>query len=77
MARIRNTHCLIGSRNFSIPMHEQRFMFFHPEDVKNGMMDKWMKSVQINQWEQHDNEDCTVFHYFLYVGEFKLHQAYT
>jgi hypothetical protein len=48
MARIRNTHCLIGSQNFSIPMHKQGFMFFHPEDVKNGTMDKWMKSVQIN-----------------------------
>jgi hypothetical protein len=47
-ARIRNRHCLIGSQNFSIPMHEQQFMFFHPEDVKNGTMDKWMKSVQIN-----------------------------
>jgi len=68
MARIRNMHCLIGSRNFSIPTHKQRFMFFHPEDVKNGTMDKWMKSVQINQWEQHDNEDCTVFHFSLCWG---------
>jgi hypothetical protein len=48
MARIRNMHCLIGSQNFSIPTHEQQFMFVHPEDVKNGMMDKWMKSIQIN-----------------------------
>ena len=39
-------------------------MFFHPEDVKNGTMDKWMKSVQINRWERHDNEECTVFHFF-------------
>ena len=42
-------------------MHEQRFMFFHPEDVKNGMMDEWMKSIQINQWERHDNEDCQYY----------------
>jgi hypothetical protein len=68
MARIRNTHCLIGSRNFSIPTHKQRFMFFHPEDVKNGTMDKWMKFVQINRWERHDNEDCTVFHFFSMLG---------
>ena len=68
MARIRNTHCLIGSQNFSIQTHKQQFMFFHPEDVKNGTMDKWMKSVQINWWEWHDNEDCTVFHFFSMLG---------
>jgi hypothetical protein len=68
MARIRNTHCLIGSRNFSIPTQEQRFMFFYPEEVKNGTMDTWMKSVQINWWERHDNEDCTVFHLFSMLG---------
>ncbi len=43
-------------------------MFFHPEDVKNVTMDKWMKSVQIDQWERHDNEDCTVFDFFSMLG---------
>jgi len=64
MARLRNIHNLFGSRNFSLPTHEQRFMFFSSEDVNNGVMDGWIKTVQINQWERHDNENCTVFHFF-------------
>ena len=41
-------HNLIGSRNFTIPTHEQQFMFFSVEDVNNGVMDDWIKLVQIN-----------------------------
>ena len=57
-------HNLIGSRNFTIPMHEQQCMFFPAEDVNNGVMNDWIKLVQIKQWRRHDNESCTVFHYF-------------
>jgi hypothetical protein len=44
-------------------MHEQHFMFFSAEDVKNGVMDNWIKSVKIKQWQRHDDDDCTVFHF--------------
>ena len=64
MAGIRNMHNLIGSRNFTIPMHEQRFMSFSAEDVNNGIIDNWIKLVQIKQWQRHDDESCPVFHYF-------------
>jgi hypothetical protein len=36
MARIRNMHSLIGSRNFTLPMHKQQFMFFSAKDEKMG-----------------------------------------
>jgi hypothetical protein len=64
MACIRNMHNLIESRNFTIPMHEQWFMFFSAEDVNNGVMDDWIKLVHIKQWQRHDDENCNVFHYF-------------
>jgi hypothetical protein len=64
MACIRNMHSLIGSRNFTLPTHEQQFMFFTAKDVNNGVMDDWIKLVQIKQWQRHDDESCTVFHYF-------------
>jgi hypothetical protein len=63
MARIRNMHSLIGSRTFTLPMHEQHFMFFSAEDVKNGVMDNWIKSVKIKQWQRHDDDNCTIFHF--------------
>ncbi len=56
-------HSLIGSRTFNLPTHEQRFMFFSAKDVKNGVMDNWIKLVKIKQWERHDDENCTVFHF--------------
>jgi hypothetical protein len=65
MACIRNMHSLIGSRNSTLPTHEQRFMFFTAKDVNNGVMDNWIKLVQIKQWQRHDNDNCTVFHFFL------------
>ncbi len=46
-----------------MPMHKQRYMFFSVEDVNNGAMDDWMKSVQIAQWQRHDTENCTVFQF--------------
>jgi hypothetical protein len=39
-------------------------MFFSVEDVNNGVIGNWIKSVQIKQWWRHDDESCTVFHYF-------------
>lgn len=63
MARIRNFYGLIGSRDFFMPTHEQRFMFFSLEDVNNGSMDDWMKSVKITQWQRYDNENCTIFYF--------------
>jgi hypothetical protein len=47
MACIRNMHSLIGSRTFTLPMHEQRFMFFSAKDVKkwgSGRLDKVSKN---------------------------------
>jgi hypothetical protein len=64
MARIRNMHNLIGSKTFTLPMHEQRFMIFSAKDVKNGVMDDWIKSVKIKQWQRLDDDNCTVFHFF-------------
>ncbi len=64
MACIRNMHSLIESRNFTLPMHKQQFMFFLAEDVKNGAMDNWIKLVKIKQWQRHDDDNCTVFHFF-------------
>ncbi len=49
MAHIRNMYSLIGSRNFTLLMHEQRFKFFSAKDVKNGVMDDWIKLVKIKQ----------------------------
>jgi hypothetical protein len=63
MAGIRNIHSLIGSRNFFMPMHKKQYMFFSVKDVNNGAMDDWMKLVQIAQWQRHDTENCTVFHF--------------
>jgi hypothetical protein len=74
MACIRNMHNLIGSRNFTIPTHEQQFMFFSVEDVNNGVMDDWIKSVQIKQWRRHDDESCTVLYYFSELREITLHK---
>jgi hypothetical protein len=62
MACIRTMHSLIGNRTFTLPMQEERFMFFSAEDVKNGVMDDWIKSVKIKQWQRHDDDNCTVFH---------------
>ncbi len=56
-------HSLIGSRTFTLPMHKQRFMFFSAEDVKNGVIDDLIKSVKIKQWQRHDDDNCTVFHF--------------
>ncbi len=56
-------HSLVGSRTFTLPMHKQHFMFFSAEDVKNGVMDDWIKSVKIKQWQRHDDDNCTVFHF--------------
>jgi hypothetical protein len=56
-------HSLIGSRNFTLPMHEQQFMFFSAKDVNNGVMDDWIKLAQIKQWQMHDDDNCTVFHF--------------
>jgi hypothetical protein len=39
-------------------------MFFSVEDVNNGVMDNRIKLVQKKQWRRHDDESCTVFHYF-------------
>ncbi len=39
-----------------MPMNEQQFMFFSVEDVSNGVMDNWIKLVQIKQQWRHDNE---------------------
>ncbi len=63
MACIRNMHSLIGSRTFTLPTHKQRFMFFSAKNVKNGVMDDWIKSVKIKQWQSHDDDNCTVFHF--------------
>jgi hypothetical protein len=63
MAHIRNMHSLIESRTVTLPTHEQHFMFFSAEDVKNGEKDEWIKSVKIKQWQRHDNNICTVFHF--------------
>jgi hypothetical protein len=63
MACLRNMHSLIGSRTFTLPTHEQRFMFFSAKDVKNGVMDDWIKLVKIKQWQRHDDDNCTVFHF--------------
>ena len=63
MACIRNMHSLIGSRSFTLPTHKQRFMFFSAEDVKNGVTDNWIKLVKIKQWQRHDDDNCTVFHF--------------
>ena len=63
MARIRNMHSLIGSRTFTLPTHEQHFMFFSAKDVKNGVMDNRIKLVKIKQWQKHDDDNCTVFHF--------------
>jgi hypothetical protein len=63
MTCIRNMHSLIGSRTFTLPMHEQQFMFFSAKDVKNGVMDDRIKSVKIKQWQKHDDDDCTLFHF--------------
>ncbi len=57
-------HSLIGSGTFTLPTHEKRFMSFSAKDVKNGVMDDWIKSVKINQWQRHDDDNCTVFHFF-------------
>ncbi len=60
-------HSLIASRNFTLPFtlptHEQRFMFFSAKDVKNGVMDDWIKLVKIKRWQRHDDDNCTVFHF--------------
>jgi hypothetical protein len=63
MAHIRNMHSLIGSRTFTLPTHKQSFMFFSAKDVKNGVMDNWIKLVKIKQWQRHDDDNCTVFHF--------------
>ncbi len=63
MARIINMHSLIGSRTFNLPTHEHRFMFFSAEDVKNGVMDDWIKSEKIKQWQRHDDDNWNVFHF--------------
>ncbi len=60
-------HVLVA-KTFQYHRTNSNLCFFHPEDVKNGTMDKWMKFIQINQWERHDNEDCTVFHFFSMLG---------
>jgi hypothetical protein len=31
--------------------------------VKNGVMDDWIKLVKIKQWQRHDDDNCTVFHF--------------
>jgi hypothetical protein len=36
-------------QEFTMPMHEQQFMFFSAEDVNNGVMDYWIKMVKIKQ----------------------------
>ncbi len=56
-------HSLIGSRTFTLPTHEQRFMFFSTEDVKNGVMDNWIKLVKIKQWQRHNDDNCAVFNF--------------
>jgi hypothetical protein len=56
-------HSLIGSRTFTLPTHKQRFMFFSAKNVKNGKMGNWIKSVKIKQWQRHDDDNCTVFHF--------------
>jgi hypothetical protein len=56
-------HSLIGSRTFTLPTHKQRFMFFSAKDVKNGVIDDWIKSVKIKQWQRHDDDNCIMFHF--------------
>jgi hypothetical protein len=34
-----------------------------PKDVKNGVMDDLIKLVKIKQWQRHDDDNCTVFHF--------------
>jgi hypothetical protein len=63
IAHIRNIHSLFGSRTFTLPTHEQRFMFFSAKDVKNGVMEDWIKLLKIKPWQRHDDDNCTVFHF--------------
>ena len=46
-----------------MPTHKQQYMFFSVKDVNNEAMDDWMKLVQIAQWQRHDTDNCTVFHF--------------
>jgi hypothetical protein len=46
MACSRNIHRLFKNRTFSIPKHEQRYIFFYAEDKIYGVMADWTKSVQ-------------------------------
>jgi hypothetical protein len=61
MACIRHMHSLIGSRTFTLPMHEQQLIIFSAKDVKNGVMEDCIKSIKIKQWQRHDDDNCTVF----------------
>jgi hypothetical protein len=67
MARMRNNHGLYGNRSFSIPTHEQRYMFFSLEDKVNGVMADWIMSVQNENWERHDFDNCTVFNFLSHI----------
>jgi hypothetical protein len=64
---MRNNHGLYGNRSFSIPTHEQRYMFFSLEDKVNGVMADWIKSVQNENWERHDFDNCTVFNFLSHI----------
>jgi hypothetical protein len=63
MACIRYMYSLIENRTFTLPTQKQHFIFFSAKDMKNGVMDNWIKLVKIKQWQRHDDDDCTVFHF--------------
>jgi len=64
---MRNNHGLYGNQSFSIPTHEQRHMFFSLEDKVNGVMADWIMSVQNENWERHDFDNCTVFNFLSHI----------
>jgi hypothetical protein len=60
-------------KKYAQPYWKQKFYFTHTQtaiyvlfnqDVKNGVMVDWIKSVKIKQWQRHDDDNCTVFHFF-------------
>ena len=68
---MRNNHGLYGNQSFSIPTHKQRYMFFSLEDKVNGVMADWIMSVQNENWERHDFDNCTVFNFLSHIHGYK------
>ena len=42
-------------------------MFFSLEDKVNGVMADWIMSVQNENWERHDFDNCTVFNFLSHI----------